>query len=68
VTNRERRLETALRDLLTVIAADDLIHESVSYMRQARKALELASSVPAIGKPVDEHPAIGSARKDTTVV
>jgi hypothetical protein len=37
---REERLETALRDLLAVIAADDLIPESVSYMRQAREALE----------------------------
>ena len=36
---RKRRLETALRDLLAVISADDLIPESVSYMRQAREAL-----------------------------
>jgi len=36
---KEQRLETALRDLLAVISADDLIPESVSYMRQARAAL-----------------------------
>jgi len=30
---------TALRDLLDVIAADDLIPETVSYMKQARAAL-----------------------------
>jgi uncharacterized paraquat-inducible protein A len=34
------KLETALSDLLAVIAADNLIPESVSYMRQAREALE----------------------------
>lgn len=33
---------TALRDLLAVIEADDLIPESVSYMRQARAALAKA--------------------------
>lgn len=36
---RAAKLEKALRDLLAVIAADDLIPESVSYMRQARAAL-----------------------------
>jgi hypothetical protein len=29
----------ALRDLLAVIAADDLVPESVSYMQQARAAI-----------------------------
>lgn len=33
-------LRTALRDILNVIAADDLIPESVSYMKLAREALE----------------------------
>lgn len=33
-------LETALRDLLMVIEVDQLIPESVSYMRQARAALQ----------------------------
>lgn len=37
-------LEKALRDLLNVIAADNLIPESVSYMRQARAALPQASA------------------------
>lgn len=37
-------LEKALRDLLDVIAADNLIPESVSYMRQARAALPQASA------------------------
>jgi hypothetical protein len=36
---RKLRLATALRDLLAVISADELIPESVSYMRQAREAL-----------------------------
>lgn len=33
------QLELALYDLLTVIATDQLIPESVSYMRQARAAI-----------------------------
>jgi hypothetical protein len=33
------RLRNALRDLLDVVAEDDLIPESVSYMKQAREAL-----------------------------
>ena len=43
---REKRLETALRDLLAVISADDLIPESVSYMRQARAVLAENLSPP----------------------
>ena len=35
-------LQEALRDLLDVISADDLVPESVSYMRQARAALAQA--------------------------
>jgi hypothetical protein len=33
-------LRTALRDLLDVVTTDDLIPESVSYMKQAREAME----------------------------
>lgn len=40
----EPSVRQALRDLLDVIAADDLIPESVSYMRQARAALKAKSS------------------------
>lgn len=36
---KEISYEDALRDLLGVISTDDLIPESVSYMRQAREAL-----------------------------
>jgi hypothetical protein len=36
-------LREALTDLLNVIAADDLIPESVSYMKQARKVLAHAN-------------------------
>jgi hypothetical protein len=32
----------ALRDLMNVITADELIHESVSYMRQAQAVLAKA--------------------------
>jgi hypothetical protein len=39
-------LRVALSELLAVIAADDLIPESVSYMRQARAAL--APGEPAL--------------------
>jgi hypothetical protein len=35
-------LLAALRDLLNVIAADDLVPESVSYMQQARAAIAKA--------------------------
>lgn len=35
-----RILRTALADLLAVIAIDELIPESVSYMQEAREALE----------------------------
>ena len=35
-------LREALKDLLEVIATDDLVPESVSYMRQARAALAAA--------------------------
>lgn len=35
----EDQLATALRDLLNVIAVDELIPESVSYMKQARQAM-----------------------------
>jgi len=41
---RPQAIERALRDLLAVIAADDLIPESVSYMRQAREALSAEPS------------------------
>jgi len=34
------RLANALHDLVHVIEVDDLIPETVSYMRQAREALE----------------------------
>jgi hypothetical protein len=50
ITDRLRELETALRDLLNVIAADDLIPESVSYMRQARAAL-----TPTPARTTDEE-------------
>jgi hypothetical protein len=33
-------LRTALQDILNCISADDLIPESVSYMKLAREALE----------------------------
>jgi hypothetical protein len=33
------RLLNALRDLVAVVAEDELIPESVSYMKQAREAL-----------------------------
>jgi hypothetical protein len=39
----------ALRDLLNVIAADDLVPESVSYMKQARAAIAKAEG-QAVGK------------------
>ncbi len=35
------KLANALHDLLNVIEADNLIPESVSYVRQAREVLEL---------------------------
>ncbi len=37
-------LFVALRDVLNVIAADDLIPETVSYMRQARAAIAKAEN------------------------
>jgi hypothetical protein len=37
---RIARLGVALRDLLAVVANDDLIPESVSYMKQARAAIQ----------------------------
>lgn len=38
-TGRVKQLETALSELVDVVAADHLVPESVSYMRQAREAL-----------------------------
>lgn len=66
-------LEKALRDLLDVIAADNLIPESVSYMRQARAALPQAFAsappekvCPKCGSPDrDLHPLTG--RDDSEV-
>lgn len=46
LTAQRERLRTALDDILCVIIADDLIPESVSYMREARAALAL-SATPA---------------------
>lgn len=40
------RLATALRDLLKVIEADDLIPESVGYMKQAAAAMEHWPEIP----------------------
>lgn len=40
--NSHEELVEALRDLLQVIATDELIPESVSYMQQARAALAKA--------------------------
>ncbi|MGD9613819.1 MAG: hypothetical protein AB7H90_01330 [Alphaproteobacteria bacterium] len=42
VTSITDELATALRDLLNVIQTDNLIPESISYMRQARAALAKA--------------------------
>jgi hypothetical protein len=44
----QKELTTALEDLLQVITNDELIPESVSYMKQARAALAKAKSHPPI--------------------
>ncbi len=43
LTAQRDELFSALKDLLNVISADDLIPETVSYMRQARAAVSKAA-------------------------
>lgn len=61
-------LRTALADLLKVIAVDDLIPESVSYMCQAREALEQTKITAKSGssrfKGVTAHTTMLVALKD----